>query len=123
MGSVYEIVEHEIFNFLRNNFMIAGHTKFYPDSLPPKRYYSADIFNKEFYSGVPATFNSLLTGGIVQYWRDTVTQNYSNLPGIRSYHDFFAMKNPGTSAIMKVRELCYSGTLQNTNASDKGIHT
>ena len=50
----------------------------------------------------------------MRYFRDTVTQKYSNLPGIHSHHDFLAIKNPGTSAIMKVCELCYSGTLQNT---------
>lgn len=50
-------------------------------------------------------------GGIVRCWRDVVTQKYSNLPGIRLYHDFSAIKNPGAEAVMKVCELCYAGTL------------
>ena len=43
--------------------------------------------------------------------RHAVTVNYNNLPGILSFHDFFTIKNPGTAAVMKVRENCYSGTL------------
>ena len=44
--------------------------------------------------------------------RHAVTVKYNNLPGIRSFHDFFTIKNPGTAAVMKVRENCYSGTLK-----------
>ena len=57
------------------------------------------------------TFDS---GRIVRCWRDTVTQKYTNLPGIRELHDFLALKNPGTDAIMKVRDKCYTGTLKDT---------
>ena len=41
---------------------------------------------------------------IVRCWRNTVTQKYTNLPGIRDLHDFLALKNPDTDAVMKVRE-------------------
>ena len=119
MGSVYEIVERGIFNFMRISFMIAGHTKFSPDRLfaiLAKSYYSSDVFNEEMFREVYQQHSTVTfdRGGIVRCWRDTITQKYSNLPGIRSYHDFLAVRNPGTGAIMKVRELCYSGTLKST---------
>ena len=119
MGSVYEIVERDIFNFFRVSFMIAGHTKFAPDRLfatLAKSFYSADIFNEASFIRVYQQHSSVVfdKGGIVRRWRDIVTQKYSNLPGIRSYHDFLAVKNPGAEAVMKVRELCYTGTLRNT---------
>ena len=66
---------------------------------------------------------------IVRCWRNTVTQKYTNLPGTRDLHDFLALKNPDTDAVMKVRENCYAGTLKNTpmritkgkNPADKAI--
>ena len=53
-------------------------------------------------------------GRIVRCWRECVTVKYSNLPGIRSLHDFLAVKNPGQPAIMKVRDLVYAGPLVDT---------
>ena len=50
MGSVYEAVERELFNYFRVSFMIAGHTKFAPDRLfaiLAKNYYSSDVFNEK----------------------------------------------------------------------------
>ena len=49
--------------------------------------------------------------GIVQCWRECVTVKYSNLPGIRSLHDLLADKNSGQPAVMKVRDLIYTGPL------------
>ena len=43
-----------------------------------------------------------------------MTEKYSNLPRIRSLHDFLEVKNPGQPAIMKVRELVYAGPLADT---------
>lgn len=53
----------------------------------------------------------------------TVSQKYTNLPGIRELHDFLSLKNPGTDAIVKVCEKCYSGALNNTPIKpSKGIN-
>lgn len=54
------------------------------------------------------------SGRIVRSWRDIVGEKYTNLPGIRDLHDFLALRNPGQSTIMKVREKCYSGMLIDT---------
>ena len=53
-------------------------------------------------------------GRIVRCWRETVTQKYSSLPGIRDLHDFLTLRNVGENALMKVRTNCYSGTLKST---------
>ena len=96
--------------------MIAGHTKFCPVrlfALLAKSFYSSDVFNEEQFLCVYGQHAnvSLDKEGVVQCWRDVITVKYTNLPGIRTYHDFLAIKNPSTNAIMKVRELCHSGTL------------
>ena len=48
-------------------------------------------------------------GNIVQVWRKTVANKYSNLPGIRKPHGFLALRNHGQEAAMKVRDNCYTG--------------
>ena len=78
MGSIYEIVELGILYFFqgRISFMIAGHTKFSPDRLfatLAKSCYSADVFNEESFIQVYHQ-HSTDRGGIIQCWRDTVTQ-------------------------------------------------
>ena len=51
-------------------------------------------------------------GRIVRHWREVVSQKYSNLQGIHTLHDFLVLRNPGCNGIMKVRDLCYEGTLR-----------
>ena len=108
--------------------MVVGHTKFAPDrlfALTAKAFYLSDIFNEkelisEMENHASVTFDS---GRIVRCWRDTVSQKYTNLPGIRELHDFLSLKNPGTDAVMKVRGKCYSGALKNTPMKlSKGIN-
>ena len=42
-------------------------------------------------------------------WRETISTKYSDLPGVRKFHDFLiVMKHDGV-AVMKVREHCYHG--------------
>ena len=53
-------------------------------------------------------------GSIVQAWRRTIANKYSNLPGIRELHDFLALRNHGQDSAMKVRDNCYSGPLKYT---------
>lgn len=119
MASIFEIVQQSVVKYFRVSFMVAGHTKFAPDrlfALTAKAFYSSDIFNEKELSVMEnhanVTFDS---GRIVRCWQNTVTQKYTNLPGIRDLHDFLALKNPDTDAVMKVRENCYAGTLKNTS--------
>ena len=119
MGSVLECVQHDILSYFRVSFMIAGHTKFAPDrlfALCAKSFYASDVFSEADFSSVmgqhaDVTFDH---GRIVRCWRECVTTKYSNLPGIRSLHDFLAIKNPGQQAVMKVRNLVYAGPLIDT---------
>ena len=49
MGSVFECVQHDILNYFRVSFMIAGHTKFAPDrlfALCAKSFYASDAFSE-----------------------------------------------------------------------------
>ena len=45
----------------------------------------------------------------VYTWRDTLGVKYSDLPGVRKYHDFLVVKTHDGRVVMKVRENCYSG--------------
>lgn len=78
-----------------------------------RAYYSSDIFNeKELCTVVEQHANVIMDSGrIVRSWGEVVSEKYSNLPGIWDLHDFLALR---FSAIMKVRETCYTGTLVNT---------
>ena len=122
MASVLEVVQQNVLSYFRVSFMIAGHTKFAPDrlfALCAKAFYTSDVFNECELASVMGQ-NADITfdhGGIVRHWRESVNQKYSNLPGIRIMHDFLCLHNPGCSAIMKVRDLCYQGTLRDTPMS------
>ena len=48
------------------------------------------------------------TGEIVLTWWNTLGQKYSDLPGVRKYHDFLVVKAHDGTVVMKVRENCYS---------------
>lgn len=119
MAASLEVVQQGVLNFFRVSFMVAGHTKFAPDQMfaqIARTYYSSDIFNEKELNEVVSRHATVImdTGRIVRSWREIVSEKYTNLPGIRDLHDFLALHNPGCSAIMKVRETCYSGTLADT---------
>lgn len=119
MAATLEVVQQNILDYFRISFMVAGHTKFAPDqlfSLTTRDFYASDVFNEREMIAVMERHTSVMfdTGGIVRAWRETVIKKYSNLPGIRGLHDFLALRNSGEHAVMKVRERCYSGTLQAT---------
>ena len=109
--------------------MVAGHTKFAPDrlfALTAKAFYLSDILilMKRSSSRRWKTMLVLpLTVVVLSVAGGTVSQKYTNLPGIRELHDFLSLKNPGTDAVMKIRGKCYSGALKNTPMKlSKGIN-
>ena len=119
MAATMEVVQQNILDYFRISFMVAGHTKFAPDqlfSLTARDFYSSDIFNEREFLEVMQRHATVMfdNGRIVRCWRETVTQKYSSLPGIRDLHDFLALRNVGENALMKVRSNCYSGTLKST---------
>lgn len=42
-------------------------------------------------------------------WRDTLSEKYSDLPGVRKYHDFLVVRAHDQTVVMKVRERCFDG--------------
>ena len=99
--------------------MIAWHTKFAPDrlfALCAKLLYVSDVFSEADFSSIMGQHADVTLDHrrIVQCWRECVTLKYSNLPGILSLHDFLADKNSGQPAVMKVRDLIYTGPLVDT---------
>lgn len=74
-------------------------------TLLAKKYYSFDVFNQLQLVCMNNTTVTFDDSRIVRGCRDVVTQKYANLPGIRSYHDFWV------SAEM-VRDECYTGILK-----------
>lgn len=99
--------------------MIAGYTKFAPDQIfarIARTLHSLDVFNGEELKAVISRHATIIMDSrqIVQCWHKIVGEKYSSLPGIRELHDILALHNPGHRAVMKVREMCCTGTLVDT---------
>ena len=115
-----EIVQEYILKFFRISFMVVGHTKFDPDRLfssIARAFNGADTFNIAQLSELVSKYASVTLddGKLVRTWRSLLSDKYSNLPGIRSLHDFLIVKHPLTgSAVMKVRKYCFEGSFENT---------
>ena len=130
-----EMVQHGVIDYLRFSFLIAGHTKFDVDrvfSVTAKAYNTADVFNTQELLQVMTRSDNIcgviVTGDSILNWRDSVSQKYSKLPGIRELHDFLIVRNPTTkNAMMFVREFCHEGapkptSLKVNNASSPEVN-
>ena len=119
VGPAMEIVQEDILKFFRISFMVAGHTKFDPDRLfssIARAFNGADTFNIAQLAELVSKYASVTLddGKLVYTWRSLLSDKYSNLPGIRSLHDFLIVKHPLTgSAVMKVRKYCFEGSFEN----------
>ena len=51
----------------------------------------------------------IVDGEDVYTWRNSLGIKYSDLPGLRRYHDFLVVKTHDGQVVMKVRENCYNG--------------
>lgn len=120
MSAAMELVQHQILDYFRISFLIAGHTKFAPDrvfSKVAKTYSCSDVFNITELESVASNYSSVVIddGDIVKTWREKTEEKYSKLPGIRSLHDFLIVRHPiSNNAIMKIRERCYEGPFEET---------
>ena len=97
------------------SFMIAGHTKFAPDRLFSTigcAYKTEDVFTIGDLKSIcdKSATCYIETGERVLTWRSTLGEKYSELPGVRKYHDFLVVKAHDGRVVMKVRENCFSGT-------------
>lgn len=114
-----ELVQNRVVQYLRVSFMTPGHTKFAPDILfshIARSYYKSDVFNETDLRLIVEQFSTAVVdkGGIVRTWRENVGEKYTNLPGIRELHDFVTVAVPPNKTVMKVRERCYAGPLQDS---------
>ena len=107
------MVEQHNVQFMRFSFMLAGHTKFAPDRLFSQiatSYNNSDIFTIEELLNLCQKYATTFIedGTNVCAWRDILGTKYSNLPGVRSFHDFLILRpNPDQDVIMKVRAHCF----------------
>lgn len=118
-GWALEMINSGIISYIRISFMIAGHTKFSPDRLFAKvgsAFNVADTFNIEELQALCSPFAEtyIEDGENILLWRDTLSQKYSDLPGVRKYHDFLFIRSHTGDVVMKVREQCYTGTWINS---------
>ena len=79
------------------SFMIAGHTKFAPDRLFSTigcAYKTEDVFTINDLKSICDKCSTCFieTGETVLTWRNSLGEKYSDLPGVRKYHDFLIVK-------------------------------
>ncbi len=81
------MIQLDHLRFLRISFLLAGHTKFSPDT---QSYNRSDVFNTSELKDVISPYAEVIVdnGTIVGDWRNTLITKYSKLPGIRELHDF-----------------------------------
>ena len=114
-GWAMEMVSNGTLDHLHINFMIAGHTKFAPDRLFSSigsAYKAADIFTVDELQSLCAQSAQTVViekGENTLAWRETISTKYSDLPGVRTFHDFLIVMKHDGAAVMKVREHCYHG--------------
>ena len=128
-----EMVSSGELDHIHISFMIAGHTKFAPDRLFSTigcAYKTEDVFTIGDLKSIcdrSATCH-IETGEQILMWRNTLGEKYSDLPGVRRYHDFLVVKAHDGSVVMKVRENCFSGSWKDSplrirNSSLPGVPT
>ena len=109
-----ELVSSGMISHVHISFMIAGHTKFAPDWLFAtigSAYKVADVFTINELKSLctPSATTTIAKGENVLTWRETLAKKYSDLPGVRKFHDFLIVKAHTGQVVMKVREQCFGG--------------
>ena len=108
------MVEHGKFDILRISFLIAGHTKFSPDtlfSIITQTFVRSDVFTTVGLEEVAKQYATVVIdeGELVYKWRSLLS---SPLPGIWGYHNFVFAHNPECHVQLKVCTLCYTGSME-----------
>ena len=93
--------------------LIAGHTKFHPIGSSQL----LGVFTRQLMCLQLTTSKSYVIGvqacmwrRVIKNWRECLGEKYSNLPGIRKFHDFLIMKSHDGKVMMKVRDWCVKGS-------------
>ena len=117
IGWAMELVQQKELDYIRIAFLISRHTKFAPDrvfSSIGNSYIHSDVFNIEDLGSVASRFSTAVeeTGETILHLRKKLKEKYTELHGIRQYHDFVVNRNAEGIAQLQVRERCDSGTFQ-----------
>jgi len=83
--------------------------KFAPDRVfasIANSYNKSDVFNCQELVSIASHYATAVeeTGVHILYWRQELDKEYTQLAGIRQYHDFFVRRNSSGNAVMKVKE-------------------
>ena len=100
-----EMVSRSELDHLHISFMVADHTKFAPDRL---FFCDRKCIQERGCIYYQAICDQCATEDVYT-WRDALGIKYSDLSGVRRYHDFLVVKTNDGRVVMKVREKCYSG--------------
>ena len=117
-----EVVGNRKVDHIRFCFLVAGHTKFAPDrlfSLVANQYNREDVFTAEELRLICQKFSTshIEDGSEILEWRSTLIKKYSELAGVRKFHDFLVTRSTNDKVVMKVRQSCFQG-----NATDSPLH-
>ena len=105
----YEMVSQRKADFIRVCFLTAGHTKFAPDRIFASishSYNHSDVFNVDELKVVCSQHATAVVddGNGIFDWRSTIDAKYKAIPGVRTYHDFHAIRtSPSSDVLFKVR--------------------
>lgn len=131
MAWACEMIQQERLSLLRISFLVAGHTKFSPDLLFLRialTYNRSDIFTTQELKDIISQYANFTIdkGDLVCDWRESMSNKYSKLPGIRDSHDFLFTKHAATNMLVaKARKFCHSGLFEDAAihvCTDKDVH-
>ena len=113
LGWSMELVQHHVMDLVRISFLITSHTKFAPDRVFASIGRSYNHCDVNELVAVAGRFSTAVkeAGVNVLHWRQELDKKYTDLSGIRKYHDFHVTRNADGNAQLQVREDCGSGEL------------
>ena len=100
-----EVVGHRKEDHIRFCFLVAGHTKFAPDclfSLVANQYNREDVFTAEELRLICQKFSTshIEDGSGILEWRSTLIKKYSELAGVRKFHDFLVTRSMNDKVVI-----------------------
>ena len=112
-----EMIQHKELDYVQIAFLVTGHTKFAPDRMFASigsSYLHSDVFNITDLVSVANNYCTATeeTGEHIYHWREKLDKKYSELQGIRQYHDFVVNRNTDGNAQVQVRERCDTGSFK-----------
>ena len=114
-----ELVQQQELDYVCIAFLITSHTKFAPNRMFASigSSYLDTVFNIDELVTVANNYSTAVneTGANIRHWRERLEEKYTELQGIRKFHDFVINRNTDGNAQLKVRERCDSGEFKPAN--------